>query len=261
MLFLFVLLLVDVLFGTCTGGELNGVATANESASQAELMVAQKYNSAGSVTVTPNENQASLTSTTKSTSQATPSLAKILSDRTLWGKDFPLVLGFLDSWSQSNEKKIYIFTDRVVGSNRYKTREEAQQAAARMREAIKATRPRPRPEFLDLLKGLPSEAPEQLSVEVIRFLPDDDDFHVAWKSPSLGFLAQNLSVATVRERLGPPEKTTLELIQNETERRPVVLTMHSYAGGAVIFAESDWATPGYVDRAILDVPTIRAALY
>jgi hypothetical protein len=126
---------------------------------------------------------------------------------------------------------------------------------------MKTPRSRPKPEFADLLKGVSAQAPAQLQVEVVPFLPDDDFFHVAWSNPSLQFLAPNLSVATVRERVGPPERTTQELIQNETERRPVVLTLHSYAGGAIIFAESDWSTPGVVDRVIFDVRAITAALF
>lgn len=189
-------------------------------------------------------------------------VAQILSDRSLWGKDFPTVLAFLGSWSTVNEPNVFVFPNRVVGSTQYKTRDAAQQAAARLSEAMKATRARPKAEFADLLRGVPAQAPPQLRVEVIRFLPDDDFFHVAWSNPSLQFLAPNLSVATVRDRLGPPEKTTQELVQNETERRPVVLTLHDYAGGAIVFAESDWSPqPGSVDRVIIDVRAITAALF
>lgn len=262
MFFLFLSLLMTALLETCTGGTTAQAPTLAQSARSQKSTVAQKFGSVQPVTLTLIGAPVSLRpATTESMSQGGPSLAKILSDRTLWGRDFPTVLAFLDSWSRINEQKIYIFPDRVVGGTRYKTREEAQQAAARLSEAMRATRPRPKPEFLELLRGVPSQAPDQLRVEAITFLPDDDYFHVAWTSQSLRFGAQNLSVATVRERLGPPEKTALELIQNETERRPVILTVHSYAGGAVVFAESDWATPGYVDRVILDVTAIRAALF
>ena len=189
------------------------------------------------------------------------SVVQILTNRALWGKDFPTALAFLESWNRINEQKIFMFTNRVVGSTRYKTREAAQQAAARLSEAMKTPRSRPKPELADLLQGVPAQAPSQLRVEVVRFLPDDDFFHVAWSNPSLQFLAPNLTVATVRERIGPPERTTQELVQNEAERRPVVLTLHNYAAGAIIFAESDWSTPGVVDRVIFDVRAITAALF
>ena len=187
-------------------------------------------------------------------------VAQVLTRAGIWGKDFPSVLAFLESWKRINEQKIYVFPDRVVGGTQYRKREEAQTVGARLTEAMKATRSKPKPQFADLLKG--AQGPSQLRIETIRFLPDDDFFHIAWSNPSLQFLKPNVSMATVISRLGPPEKTTQELIQNETERRPVVLTLHSYAGGAIVFAESDWAAvPGTVDRVILDVTALTAALY
>lgn len=62
-------------------------------------------------------------------------------------------------------------------------------------------------------------------------------------------------------RFGPPESVTTMLIQNDTDRRPVVLTLSAYANGAILFAESDWApVPGVVDRVLLDVRKITGAL-
>jgi len=189
-------------------------------------------------------------------------VAQVLAKAGIWGKDFPSVLAFLETWQRINEQKIYVFPDRVVGGTQYRKREEAQTAAARLTDAMKTTRSKPKAQFADLLKGVPPQGPSQLRIEAVAFLPDDDLFHVAWFNPSLQFLKPNVSMATVISRLGPPEKTTQELIQNETERRPVVLTLHSYAGGAIVFAESDWApVPGTVDRVILDVTALTAALY
>jgi hypothetical protein len=189
-------------------------------------------------------------------------LTQVLARAGIWGKDFPTVLAFLESWNRINEQKIYVFPDRVVGSTQYPKREAAQAAAARLSEAMKATRSKPKAQVADLLKGVPAQAESQLRVEVIRFLPDDDYYHIAWANPSLRFLTPNVSVAAIRNSLGAPEKTVVELIQNETERRPVVLTLHSYANGAIVFAESDWSPlPGTVDRVIFDVKTLTAALY
>lgn len=189
-------------------------------------------------------------------------VAQVLTKAGIWGKDFPTVLAFLESWNRINEQKIYVFPDRVVGSTQYNSRDAARGAAARLSDAMKAPRSRPKAGLADLLRGASPQAQTQLRVEVIRFLPDDDSFHVAWLNPSAQLLGRNVSIATLQQRLGPPEKSTLELIQNETERRPVVLTLHSYAGGAIIFAESDWsAVPGTVDRVILDVKAVTAALY
>ena len=189
-------------------------------------------------------------------------VAQVLARAGIWGKDFPSLLTFLESWNRVNEEKIYVFPDRVVGATQHPKRETAQSAAARLADAMKAPRSTPKRQVADLLRGVPSGAQDQLRIEVIPFLPDDDFFHVAWSNPSLQFIKPGVSVSTVISRLGPPEKTTQVLIQNETERRPVVLTLHSYAGGAIVFAESDWSPlPATVDRVMLDVKAVTAALY
>ena len=189
-------------------------------------------------------------------------VTQVLSKAGVFRRDFPTALAFLESWNRINEPKIHIFPDRVVGSTQYRTREEAQRAAARLTEAMRAARSRPKAEAADLLRGAPAQAEALLKVDVIKFLPDDDSFHVAWINPSLQLLTPNVSLATIQERLGPPERSTPELVQNDTERRPVVLTLHSYAGGSIVFAESDWSpVPRTVDRVIIDVRSTTAALF
>ncbi|HEX6186031.1 MAG TPA: hypothetical protein VFZ44_19230 [Pyrinomonadaceae bacterium] len=194
--------------------------------------------------------------------QQATDVVRILNDRTLWGKDFPTALAFIESMGRAGERRVYVFPDRVVGAARYRTQEEAQRAAARLAEAMRTPRRRARPAYDVLLQGVPLQSPTTLRVEVVRLEPDDENFHVAWVGTSLQFMPRQLTVAAVTERLGPPERTVQELIQNDTERRPVVLTLYFYGGGAVAFAESDWApVPGYVDRAVLDVPAVTAALF
>lgn len=212
--------------------------------------------------VTATRESAGERATWQSSTNQSTAVIQVLAKARIWGKDFPSVLAFLESWNRVNEQRIYVFPDRVVGGTRYEKREAAEAAAGRLREAMKATRSRPKPQAADLLRGVPAQTEAKLRVEVIQFLPDDDDYHVAWVNPSLRFLTPGVSVASIRNALGAPEKTTVELVQNEAERRPVVLTLHSYAGGAIVFAESDWSPmPGTVDRVIFDVRALTAALY
>ena len=80
--------------------------------------------------------------------------------------------------------------------------------------------------------------------------------------PSYQFLPERLTTKQVEEVAGRPEKVATEVIQTEGERRPVTLTLRSYAGGAIVYAESDWApTPGLVDRVILNVSTVTATAF
>ena len=72
-------------------------------------------------------------------------VANVLAKAGIWGKDFPSVLAFLESWKRINEQKIYVFPDRVVGGSQYRKSEEAQTAAGRLTAAMKVTRSRPKP--------------------------------------------------------------------------------------------------------------------
>ena len=66
----------------------------------------------------------------------------------------------------------------------------------------------------------------------------------------------------VRRRLGKEERVTTELLDDGTERRPVGLTLHFYAGGAIAFVESDHSVKiGSVDRVLLDASKISATLF
>jgi hypothetical protein len=66
----------------------------------------------------------------------------------------------------------------------------------------------------------------------------------------------------VEAAFGKPETITTLVIQSKRDMRPAILTLNSYAGGAIIFAESDLAPrPGLVDRVILDVPVMASMLF
>jgi hypothetical protein len=188
-------------------------------------------------------------------------LAKIFSEPSLWGKDYRAGLASLPAWNRLGEKKVMVFADRVVGGSPQKTREEAQTQAEKFTETAKALRPKPNPRFEALFKARGGQ-PGPLKMEVIPSFPDDDSVHLATAGQALQFLPAQLALATVKERLGPPEKISTEVIQGKGDRRPIILTLHTYAGGAVVFAESDMAPrPGSVNRVILDVPTVTAALF
>lgn len=189
------------------------------------------------------------------------SLAQILSDHILFGKDFPAALAQLQGWTQIGERTVAVFPDQIVGSTPYRTREEAQPNAGLLGRASRELHPRLNPEITSLLAGAIAKQPPAFLAQAI-LSPEDVTLRIAWADAAFQFLAPDLSVATVRERLGPPEKISEEIVPTESDRRPVVLTVYSYAGGTIAFAESDAAAkPGLVDRVILDVPAVAAALF
>ena len=114
------------------------------------------------------------------------------------------------------------------------------------------------PSFSTLLRGL-AGAPPPLKSDVIQS-SDDGSFRIALIGTE--FLRRGLTVNQVEAAIGQPETVTTQLIQSEGERRPVILTLHSYAGGAVVFAESDLAPkPGVIDRVILNLPAVSAVVF
>ena len=196
-----------------------------------------------------------------SPTQSKPTLSSILSDRTLWGKDFALALTFLQSWHEAGEGKVAIFSKRIVGSTAFRTREDAEKVTSKLTDAMARIVFRPKPEFEAMFKGIEPRLAAPVKAELIPAFADDDSIRVAWTLPDAEFLPPKLTMAAVQERLGPPEKVEQELIQTEGERRPVVLTLYRYAERTVTFAESDVAVrPGLVDRVLLDVPAVINAI-
>lgn len=189
-----------------------------------------------------------------------PSPLQILSNGAFWGKDFRYLLAYLPHWSRIGAATITVFPHEVVGSTSSKTRGEAQLKAAELAESLIQPRPSLKPEALDFLPGV-YEHPIPFQPKEL-FIRESNAFRVGWSDPSAQFLAPSLTVRKVEEQLGPPEKVTTQLILTERDGRPVKLTLHSYAGGSIIFAASDLAPiPGVVERVILNTSGIVPVLF
>jgi hypothetical protein len=196
-----------------------------------------------------------------SSTQSKPTLTTILTDSNLWGKDFPLALASLNGWAEAGQRSVAIFRDRIVGGKPFKTREEAEQTSKKMSDLMETKQFNPKPEFEAMFKGIASKSAVPLKTEIISRFQDDDSVRVAYSRADAEFLAPNLTIAIVQERLGRPQKVEQEVIQSEGDRRPVILTLYRYADGAVSFAKSDIAAqPEMVDRVLLDVPAVVNAI-
>jgi hypothetical protein len=187
-------------------------------------------------------------------------VTRILTIRALWGQDFPAALSSLPYWSRVGERTVVVFHDRIIGATPFRTAEAAQPARITLSEQLSQSAPSPAPAFIDLLSGVTGR-PSPFRSDVVRG-SDDGSYRVAIVGPSPQFLPPGLTVEMVESLIGPAQAVTSQVIQTEGERRPVILTLHSYAGGAVIFAESDFAPkPGLIDRSILNVPDVSAVAF
>ncbi len=182
-------------------------------------------------------------------------LEEILTDQSLWGEKFSSVLAALPAFAGSGESQIWVFYDRVVGGNKFRGRDEAERQVKNVAEALK----NPRKPRSDKLRTMMATGVSPLQPTAILF-NDDRTYRVAAEGGP--FLQRELSIADVRRRLGKEERITTEVLDDGTERRPVILTLHYYAGGTIAFAESDHSLKiGSVDRILLDATKISATLF
>jgi hypothetical protein len=190
-------------------------------------------------------------------------IVRILGHQDLWGKDFPQAVARLGAWSENGENKVAVFTYRIVGMNSYRDLDAADKVVIKVREAMTARRGERGPLLPELLRNATQEEPASFQVRVLSSFPDDRSIRVAW-SASKGaaaapeFLRRGLTLERVRTKIGGAEKISKQVLENARDKdRPNVLTLHEYAGGAIVFAESSLSPrSGTVDRVILNVAQI-----
>jgi hypothetical protein len=186
-------------------------------------------------------------------------LQKMLTDQELWGADAFALFATLQRW-KSTETSIYIFPDRVVGGNKYESAAAAAQSLSRISAAPKAAPPKLRPEYQAAYRQSLSRA-AALKFRVEPFL-EDDSFHLVAQREGGQFLKPGVPMRTVIDRYGKPEKTTTEVVNAQGDRRPAVLTVNWYAGGAIKFVQSDLSpNPETVDRVVIDLGALTAQIY
>jgi hypothetical protein len=191
--------------------------------------------------------------------QPPPSLQRILADEQLWGNDYPLILVRLRALRDSGERSAYIFADRAAGAIAARAQADAQARATRLTTLMARPSTLQAP-FAQMQQRATAPAGATVRAEAVR-LRDGDGYHVALtRAAGLQLLRPSLTIDAVRARLGPPEKVIEQAIQNEGERKPVILTLHQYAGGTIAFAESNMAEPGVVERVVLDLNAVVGAV-
>jgi hypothetical protein len=179
------------------------------------------------------------------------SLEALLKDSRIWGRDFAEVLAAMPAFSEAGEKQIVVYQRRVETSREFRNRAEAMKVDTQARAASRKTGWTPLPSFRDLLGPVMSRSIVTAKAAPVD-TPDREGVHLAWIEPKQ-LLAPNLTRASLTEAHGQPQRVTRRIIPTDDERRPVVLTELHYAGGAIVFAQPDYAPrPGVIDRVVLD---------
>ncbi len=185
-----------------------------------------------------------------------PPLARILVEQPLWGRDYPALLTQLRALQEAGETSAYVFQDRAAGASAFPSEQAAGERVVRVRSLT--AKPAPLGPQFKTMQG----AGRAVTVRAgIARLIEGDGYHVVLDSPAvLELLPPGLTIAAVRARLGDPERVTELTIQNTGERRPVILKLHTYAGGAIAYAESNMAEPGVVERVVVNLAAVTPAI-
>jgi len=202
-------------------------------------------------------------------------IVRILTNKVLWRDDFPSLLRRLKSLNASGETKISVLPNEAYGERKFTSLEvvgETGELHSLMGE------------LRSLMMGLPPLKPAvqaklnatwNQSIDTVTAVgqPSGDDgsvrVNLTSKKPSTTnliptpeFLAPELTLSTVKQQNGEPEKVTTQIVDSEGEHRPEIVTLYHYAGGAIVFAVSDMSpTPLIIDRVILDTAKVSQALF
>jgi len=183
-------------------------------------------------------------------------LARILVEQPLWGRDYTALLAQLRALQDAGETSAYVFQDRAAGASAFPSDQAATERVARVRAL--AAKPAPLGPQFKAMQGAGRAV--TLRAGAARLI-DGDGYHVVLDSPAaLELLPPGLTIAAVRARLGEPERVTELTIQNTGDRRPVILKLHTYAGGAIAYAESNMAEPGVVERVVVNLAAVTPAV-
>ncbi len=187
-------------------------------------------------------------------------LAQIIVNENLWAEDAPAVFAWLDSWKKIGEPSIVIHPDSVVAGVASASESEAKQRAARLDSMTRGDQPQLKPFFAEKFAGrIPSEPPFRCNFLTSQ---EDDSIRVAWLGKGPKILRRGVTISTVLETFGQPERKTTRLVQNKRETRPILLTFYHYFNSAVQFVESDPAPdPDLVNRIVFNVNATASELF
>ncbi len=179
-----------------------------------------------------------------------------LTQRGLWGQDYPLVIASIPAWAGIQENNIVVASDVIIGGTPYPTLEEARKHADALREAFTRSLPPLRPAF-----ARAAEQGRQLAASKISAsrYGGDDSYRVII-GLGLHLLPLDLRISDVRSIVGREQMERRDIEGGGGERRPIVFTGYIYVGGALIYQSSSYApAPDQVVRVVLSVqPALRA---
>ena len=194
-------------------------------------------------------------------------VATIVTNESVWGRQFPLVLRTLPAWREMGEDELTVVGDLVIGRRRPSSEQTPEAVQSRFRELLQRSRGdfsaiaamfrRYRHE-LDLPRLAAS--PFDQSVDVIRVA---GGFRLMARIE--GILAPRLTASVLASEFGAPEQLR-SIASSGSGDRTVTVTEYSYQRGAIRFmtASDEPFVQGrnerLIERVVLGVPSIETAI-
>lgn len=192
----------------------------------------------------------------------------IVTNRTIWGPDFPALLTALPAWQALGEEEIVVSHGRILGS-RIATQSEA---VSRRSEFLTSLPQRllMLPTVDSLYRGTTSQGidmPRFLNVlergnaEVV--VNETGQFRLVYRLPDSAALSPRLTLGMLKAQIGDPDTVTRVVDPSNVEGRSRVVTTYTYADG-ISFATSNYAHivegtgQPIVERALLKVARLAA---
>lgn len=175
----------------------------------------------------------------------------------LWGRDYAVLVASIPGWARLQEKTVVVAPDVVIGGSPFRSREEAEAQAEALRKALYEPHARLTPLFARLAGQAAGVAASKVSVE--RY-GGGASYRVV-VGLGLNLLPADLRLSDVERAVGKAEEVKREVDDTGGERRPLVLTGHVHAGGALVYQASNYAPdPDQVVRVVLNIPAALRAL-
>jgi len=183
-------------------------------------------------------------------------LIEMLQDPLLWGPDYPEALNAIRALAQAGEERAEILPRQVIGRQKYATPAQAGAATSRANASLLNMTNAPR---IDIAGMNARTVKPQIAAVVSA---DDRAVHVGTPDRPAQYIATNVKIDQVITRFGKPDRVTVEVIDDGTERRPIELTLYYWANDAIVVGTTDVsADPRTVERVVLDTNAVTRAIF
>lgn len=195
--------------------------------------------------------------TGRDSTAAPKTVLEIISNRAIWGNDFPLALAYMESVAQTGDKTLELTPTALARPQRFVNAQAANPQVGRLNTALQNADQKDsyqkvrrnfsfqtRPPTTDLVKAAGS-----------------DSVLVGLNFGKVQFFKPNVNMITIQKELGQAEQVSYQTINGQGEGLPQILTFHSYAGGAIVFVESNYSRqPRLLERVYFDALKLVNAL-